>query len=221
MQKIKLTLFVAFFISFSAHAQKQYPIVVMETSMGTMKIQLYDNTFRHSDNFVKLVNEGYYNGNLFHRVIKNFMIQSGDDKSINAAPGVPLGHGGKDYTIPAEFFPEYYHKKGALSAARQGDNVNPKKASSGSQFYIVKGNIYTPEQLTKFETQAGHPPFTEEQFKNYTTIGGTPHLDYNYTVFGEVIEGLEIIDAISVVPTDKRDRPLNDVKIIKAYTVKK
>lgn len=220
MQKIKLSLFIAFFIAFNIKAQTQYPIVVMETSKGTMKIQLYDNTFRHSENFLKLVNEGYYNGNLFHRVIKNFMIQSGDSKSINAEPGVSLGHGGKKHTVKAEFFPEYYHKKGVLAAARQGDNVNPEKESSGSQFYIVKGTTYTTEQLDMFIKRGGHPPFTEEQTEIYTTLGGTPHLDYNYTVFGEVIEGLEIIDSISVVETDKRDRPIEDVKIIKAYTEK-
>lgn len=221
MHRLKLIVIVAFFFTIFVNAQTQYPDVVFETSMGTMKIRLYDNTFRHSENFVKLVNEGYYNGLLFHRVIKNFMIQSGDHKSKNAESGESLGHGGKDYTIPAEFFPEYYHKKGALAAARMGDNVNPDKESSGSQFYLVKGNVYTPEKLQMFVTKAGHPPFTEDQKKVYGTIGGTPHLDYNYTVFGEVYEGLEIIDAISIVQTDQRDRPLEDVKIIKAYTVKK
>ena len=189
--------------------------------MGTIKIMLYDNTFRHSDNFVKLVNEGYYNGQLFHRVIKDFMIQSGDDKSINAPSGVLLGQGGKSYTIPAEFFPEYYHKRGALAAARQGDNINPKKESSGSQFYIVQGQKFTKEQLDMFVKKGLHPPFTDEQIKTYTTIGGTPHLDYNYTVFGEVIEGLDIVEAISKVSTDKNARPLQDVKIIKMYTIKK
>lgn len=220
MQKFKFFLFVAFFVSLYTNAQTQYPTVVLETTKGTIKINLYDNTFRHSDNFIKLVNEGYYNGQLFHRVIKNFMIQTGDNNSINAKPGISLGHGGKDYTIEAEFFPEYYHKKGALAAARQSDNVNPQKASSGSQFYIVKGNVYSPEQLEMFVTRAGHPPFTEEQVQVYSTVGGTPHLDYNYTVFGEVIEGFDIIDAISMVETDQRDRPIDDVKIIKAYTVK-
>ena len=221
MQKIKLFIFGAFLCFQTLSAQTDYPTVVLETSKGTMKIKLYNNTFRHSENFVKLVNEGYYNGQLFHRVIKNFMIQTGDNNSINAKPGTALGHGGKNYTIPAEFFPEFYHKKGALAAARQGDQVNPKKESSGSQFYIVKGQTFTPEQLKMFEQRAGHPPFTEEQVTAYTTIGGTPHLDYAYTVFGEVTEGLDIVDAISIVETDGRDRPVEDVKIIKAYTLEK
>jgi peptidyl-prolyl cis-trans isomerase B (cyclophilin B) len=221
MIMLRSTLLIAIVvISLSSKAQTQYPIVVMETSMGTLKIQLYDNTFRHSDNFVKLVNEGYYNGQLFHRVINNFMIQTGDDKSINAASGIMLGTGGKQYTISAEFFPEYYHKKGAIAAARQSDNVNPEKKSSGSQFYIVKGQIFNSEMFTAMEQKGMHPPFTQEQKVIYSTLGGTPHLDYNYTVFGEVIDGLEIIDLISEVTTDKMNRPLKDVKIIKMYTVK-
>lgn len=220
MHKYILT-FVAFIlISFNLSAQTQYPIVVMETTAGTMKIMLYDDTFRHSDNFVKLVNEDYYNGQLFHRVINNFMIQTGDDKSIGAPAGIPLGHGGKDYTVPAEFFPQYYHKKGVLAAARQGDNTNPEKSSSGSQFYIVQGQVYDLPTLDLFVQQGRHVPFTEEQTNVYTTIGGTPHLDYSYTVFGEVIEGLDVIDKIAFVARDKRDRPLEDIKIIKMYTIK-
>lgn len=206
--------------SLATQAQKQYPDVIFETNMGTLKISLYDNTFRHSENFIKLVNEGYYNGQLFHRVINNFMIQAGDDQSIDADPGIPLGRGGKTYTIPAEIFPEYYHKKGALAAARQPDNINPKRESSGSQFYLVQGTVLTTEQLKLIEQRYNHPPFTEEQIEAYTTIGGTPHLDYTYTVFGMVTEGLDVLDKICAVDTDKRDRPIKDVKIIKAYTVK-
>ena len=214
-------LFLFLSLAFVAHSQIQYPFVVMETSMGKIKIMLYDNTFRHCDNFVKLVNEGFYNGQLFHRVINNFMIQTGDNKSINASPGISLGHGGKDYTIDAEFFPEYFHKKGAIAAARQGDQVNPEKKSSGSQFYIVQGKTIPIETQHVMEQRKMHPPFTEEQKTVYSTLGGTPHLDYAYTVFGEVIDGIEIIDKIANVQTDQRDRPLNDVKIIKMYTTKK
>lgn len=219
MKKSIFTLVVASLFGLFLNAQSSYPVVVIETTKGTIKIKLYENTFRHSENFVKLVNEGYYNGQLFHRVIKNFMIQSGDDKSINAPAGTSLGHGGKSYTIPAEFFPEYYHKKGALAAARQGDNINPKKESSGSQFYIVQGQVFTKEQLDMFVAKGLHPKFTEEQIQIYTTIGGSPHLDYAYTVFGEVTEGLEIVESISMVATDKANRPLEDVKIIKMYTI--
>ena len=192
----------------------------METTAGTIKIMLYDNTFRHSDNFVKLINEGYYDGQLFHRVIKNFMIQTGDDKSIGAESGITLGHGGKNYTITAEFFPEYYHKKGALAAARQVDNTNPKKESSGSQFYIVQGQVYVTLILKQFEQRKMHLPFTEQQVIDYSTLGGTPHLDYAYTVFGEVTEGLDIVEKISINPGDRNNRPLEDIKIIKMYTVK-
>ncbi len=220
MRRIYLVIFTLFF-SIILKGQTQYPYVVMETTKGTLKIMLYDNTFRHSDNFVKLVNEGYYNGQLFHRVINNFMIQTGDDQSINAKPGVSLGHGGKNYEIDAEFFPEYYHKKGAIAAARQGDNVNPQKKSSGSQFYIVQGNKLTEEIFEAMVKKGMHPPFTDEQKIIYSEIGGTPHLDYNYTVFGEVIEGLEVIDKIASVPCDQRDRPVEDIKIIKMYTTKK
>lgn len=193
----------------------------METNYGNIKIQLYDKTVLHSENFVKLVNEEYYNGQLFHRVIKNFMIQSGDNLSKNAKQGVMLGTGGKDYTIPAEFFPEYYHKKGALAAARQADNVNPEKKSSGSQFYIVQGQVFSNDQLNMFVQRGIHPEFTDEQKLIYTTNGGTPHLDYSYTVFGEVIEGLDVVEKISTVNTDGYDRPLEDVIIKKMYTSRK
>lgn len=202
------------------YSQTQYPTVIMETTEGTLKLMLYDDTFRHSDNFVKLVNEGYYDGLLFHRVINNFVIQTGDHLSKDAHPGVSLGHGGKKYTIDAEFFPQYYHKKGALSAARQGDATNPKKESSGSQFYIVHGKPVS-EQIQEVYVEKGmHVPFTDEQKALYATLGGTPHLDYSYTVFGEVTEGIHILDKIAAVATDRRDRPVEDVKIIKMYTVK-
>jgi cyclophilin family peptidyl-prolyl cis-trans isomerase len=220
MKRLSLLLLtICIYIQLSA--QSQYPIIVVETSLGDIKIMLYDNTFRHSDNFVKLVNEGYYNGQLFHRVINNFMIQTGDDNSIDAKPGVMLGTGGKNYTIDAEFFPEYYHKKGAIAAARQGDNTNPLKKSSGSQFYIVQGKPIDEPTLNMLVQRGMHPPFTDEQIKTYSTIGGTPHLDYSYTVFGEVIEGIEVLDKIAAVAKDKNDRPIEDVKILRMYTVKK
>ncbi|QQS52663.1 MAG: peptidylprolyl isomerase [Bacteroidota bacterium] len=219
MKKLQLC-FLASFITLIVSAQPKYPTVIMETTAGTIKLILYEDTPLHSDNFVKLVNEGYYNGQLFHRVIKNFMIQTGDDQSISAAPGKELGTGGKDYTIPAEFRDKYYHKKGALAAARQGDATNPKKASSGSQFYIVQGMVLDSLYLDAYVKKGMHKPFTEIEKADYSSIGGTPHLDTQYTVFGEVIEGLEVIDQIASVATDTRNRPLEDIKIIKMYTLK-
>jgi cyclophilin family peptidyl-prolyl cis-trans isomerase len=219
MQRILYSLILSFLLSFSTFAQNKFPVVVLETTKGIIKIKLYDSTIHHSENFVKLINEGYYNGQLFHRVIKNFMIQSGDDASINAKPSTLLGNGGKEYTLQAEFVASYFHKKGVIAAARESDDVNPSKASSGSQFYIVQGQILTPEQLDFLVKNGKHLPFTEEEIKYYTTIGGTPHLDTNYTVFGEVIEGLSVIEAISIVPTDANDRPLEDIKILKSYTL--
>lgn len=211
-----------FSIVFSyASAQLVYPDIVIETNYGNMTLALYDNTPMHSDNFVKLVKEGYYNEQLFHRVINNFMIQAGDPNSINAKPGVMLGTGGPSYTIPAEFVPEYYHKKGAISAARQGDNVNPNKESSGSQFYIVQGKTYSRAELEQWVKQGAHLPFTEEQIQEYSTLGGTPHLDYSYTVFGELINGLDVLDIIASQQVDQYNRPIADVKIIKMYTQKR
>jgi cyclophilin family peptidyl-prolyl cis-trans isomerase len=189
-------------------------ILLMETSMGKIKFILYEQTPMHADNFIKLANDGTYNGVLFHRVIKNFMIQTGDPDSKNASKGALVGSGGSRYTIPAEFHPDLYHKNGAIAAARQGDRTNPNRESNGSQFYIVQGEIFTDEQLDQMENAGSHIKFTAEQRMVYKSVGGAPHLDYGYTVFGEVIEGFEVIDAIGAVPTDERDRPLNDVKII-------
>ncbi len=201
--------------------QNDYPNVIIETNKGKLVVMLYDFTPLHSENFVKLVKEGYYNDQLFHRVIKNFMIQTGDPDSKGAAPGVMLGRGGPSYTIPAEFVPQYYHKFGALAAARQGDNINPQRASSGSQFYIVQGQTYTEAELDVFVKRGMHVPFTEDQKQIYTTLGGTPHLDYSYTVFGELIEGFDVLKAIASTPVGPNDRPIEDVRIIKVYTVKK
>lgn len=207
-------LFISLFltINITVFTQTSYPDVILETEFGNITIQLYDNTPFHCENFLKLVKEGYYNDQLFHRVIKNFMIQAGDPNSKNASAGERLGSGGPKYTIPAEFRPQYYHKKGALAAARQSDNVNPAKESSGSQFYIVQGKIHTKEELDAYVKKGIHIPFTDKQIETYTTIGGTPHLDYSYTVFGEVISGTEIIDKIASLETDKYDRPIQDIR---------
>lgn len=185
---------------------------LIETEYGNITIMLYDGTPVHRDNFVKLVEDGFYDGLLFHRVIKGFMIQGGDPNSKDAASGAALGSGNPGYTLPAEILPTYFHKKGALCAARTGDRSNPQRRSSGSQFYLVQGQVYTQEQLKAFE-QRLHTTFTEAQREAYTTIGGTPHLDAQYTVFGEVIEGMDVIDKIATLQTDKRDRPVKDVKM--------
>lgn len=192
--------------------EKQYKVKI-STSYGDMVVLLYNETPKHRDNFIKLVKEGYYNDLLFHRVMKDFMIQGGDPESKNAKPGDLLGKGGPGYTVPAEFRTNLIHKKGALAAARQGDNVNPTKASSGSQFYIVQGKKYSAAELAQLEQSYG-TLFTAEQKKVYTEIGGTPFLDYNYTVFGEVISGMDVIDKIAAVQTNQQtNRPLQDVKM--------
>lgn len=185
-------------------------LIKIETSKGTMVIKLYNETPAHRDNMIKLIKEGFYKDQLFHRVIKDFMIQGGDPHSAGAEKGQRLGIGGPGYTVPAEFNETLIHKKGALAAARQGDAANPEKASSGSQFYLVQGRVLKPEELDIL-AQRGVASFTEESTEIYTLLGGTPHLDGSYTVFGEVIEGLEIIDIIASVPCDAYDRPLEDV----------
>jgi len=190
--------------------------VILKTTVGDIIIKLYDETPKHKANFIKLVSQGYYDGVLFHRVIPQFMIQTGDPDSRTAEPGQPLGSGGPGYTIPAEFSPVLFHKKGALAAARQSDQVNPQKESSGSQFYIVQGQVYTNSQLDALVSSNKHLPFSSAERIAYTTIGGTPHLDNAYTVFGEVIEGLDIVDKIATVSADQRNRPIADIKIIKA-----
>lgn len=240
--------------------------VELKTSMGDIVVALYNETPKHRDNFVKLVKEGYYDGVLFHRVIKDFMIQTGDGKSKTATAGQMLGDGDPGYTIPAEFvYPKYFHKRGALAAARTGDQVNPERASSGSQFYIVTGKLYNSSDLdmmqqrlaeqqkqsmwqqmvmkhrdqimqmrnaqdnaglqqlqdkliAELEAEYARHPFrlTDEQREAYTTIGGTPHLDGQYTVFGEVVKGMDVVDAIQNVKTGANDRPVDDVKVISA-----
>lgn len=244
--------------------------VRIKTSMGDIVVRLYDETPKHRDNFVKLAKEGYFDGTLFHRVIRDFMIQGGDPDSKGAPAGKNLGTGGPDYTIPAEFvFPKLYHKRGALSAARTGDEVNPNRESSGSQFYIVWGKTYKPAELKQMERQLamqqeqavfnqlvadnkakimelrrnrdraglqelqddliastkaicaekGLPKFTDEQVDSYTTVGGTPFLDNQYTVFGEVEEGLEIVGKIQEVETGRNDRPKDDVVMLSVEVI--
>lgn len=242
--------------------------VRIKTSEGDILVRLYDETPIHRDNFIKLAKQGYYDGTLFHRVIKDFMIQGGDPDSRNAPAGKMLGSGGPDYTLPAEFvYPQLFHKRGALSAARLGDEVNPAKESSGSQFYIVWGKTFKPAELKQLERQmamqqeqdvfnalakqhhdeimdlrrnrdraglqamqeqllkeaedickANPAGFTEEQVQAYTTVGGTPHLDGQYTVFGEVTDGLDVVEKIQGVKTLRGDRPCDDVQVI-AMTV--
>lgn len=241
-------------------------LVKIETTLGDIEVKLYNETPKHRDNFIKLVKEGTYEGVLFHRVIKGFMIQAGDPESKNAPKGKALGSGDVGYTVPAEFvYPKYFHKKGALAAARQGDNVNPEKESSGCQFYIVTGKVYNDSTLLEMENQirenkvatifntlarkqmkeiyklrqandedglyslqeklfeqaqemAAKEPefhFTPEQVQAYSTIGGAPHLDGDYTVFGEVVKGMDVVDKIQQVKTGRSDRPEEDIKITK------
>lgn len=186
--------------------------VLIETNYGNMEVELYDSTPKHRDNFIKLAEEGYFNDLLFHRVIKGFMIQGGDPESRNAAPGKHLGSGGPGYQVDAEFSSDNIHIKGALAAARMGDGANPQKKSSGSQFYIVQGTAVTPDLLERMEGQKGIR-YSAEQRKMYQSVGGTPFLDMEYTVFGHVVKGLDVIDKIAAVQTAPGDRPVEDVRM--------
>ena len=241
-------------------------LVKLETTMGNITVALYNETPKHRDNFIKLVKEGVYDSTLFHRVIKQFMIQAGDPDSKNASDTAMLGSGDVGYTIPAEFNPKFFHKKGVLAAARQGDDVNPEKASSGCQFYIVTGRKFTEPQLLGMENKINEQReealfdslarqhmkeiykmrkagdnagllelqdtleaqareladkeekfrFTPEQIKAYSTSGGAPHRDGSYTVFGEVTEGMEVVDNIEIAKTNRADRPIENIRILKA-----
>ena len=184
-----------------------YTYALISTDFGDMKVKLYNSTPQHRDNFIKLASEGYYDGTLFHRVISGFMIQGGDPDSRDAAPGVPLGAGGPGYTIPAEI--GALHIKGALAAARTN---NPQKASSGSQFYVVHGKAQDDVMLQNAMNRSRRQ-YSEMQMNLYKELGGTPMLDFEYTVFGEVVEGMDVIDAIAEVATAPGDRPLEDVKM--------
>lgn len=194
-------------------------MVEITTSKGVFVVKLYNETPLHRDNFLKLVNDKYYDSLLFHRVIQGFMVQGGDPDSKHALSGQMLGNGGPDYTIPAEFNSLLIHKKGALAAARTADNVNPKKESSGSQFYIVQGKKFDSTQLNNISLR-NNINYTDQQKEIYQTIGGTPHLDGAYTVFGEVIQGLDVIDTIAAVATNQANRPLEDIRIISMKIVK-
>lgn len=207
-----------------AGCQQKETYVVMETTMGTIELKLYDETPLHRDNFVKLVKENAFDSLLFHRVIQDFMIQGGDPDSKHAAPGVLLGEGDRPYTLPAEFRLEQgiYHRRGVIASAREGDDVNPEQRSSAMQFYIVWGKIFDDEGLDKVQERldqrtGGRVRLTPEMREVYKTVGGTPHLDGQYTVWGEVVDGLDVVDAIQRVPTDANDRPLEDVRILRAY----
>ena len=241
-------------------------LVKLETTMGNITVALYNETPKHRDNFIKLVKEGVYDSTLFPRVIKQFMIQAGDPDSNNASDTAMLGSGDVGYTIPAEFNPKFFHKKGVLAAARQGDDVNPEKASSGCQFYIVTGRKFTEPQLLGMENKINEQReealfdslarqhmkeiykmrkagdnagllelqdtleaqareladkeekfrFTPEQIKAYSTVGGAPHLDGSYTVFGEVTEGMEVVENIEIAKTNRADRPVENIRILKA-----
>ena len=191
----------------------------MHTNYGKIVLKLYNETPQHRDNFVKLVEKGTYNGLLFHRVIQKFMIQGGDPESRGAKPGKLLGEGDLGYTIPAEFNSALFHKRGALAAARQGDDVNPNKESSSVQFYIVQGSVWDEQALNMMEQRFGKK-FSKEQREAYTTLGGAPHLDGDYTVFGEVVEGMEVVDMIASLKCDPNDRPLEDVRIEEIHVIK-
>lgn len=206
---------------------EERPEVLIETTMGNIRVALYNETPLHRDNFLKLIREyHYYDSLLFHRVIPDFMIQTGDPYSKNAPKGAVLGDHSLDYTIPAEIrLPQIYHKRGALAAAREPDMVNPKRESSSSQFYIVYGRKQDERGLQRGRDNlrqlfGDSIQMTDEMREAYTTVGGTPHLDGGYTVFGEVLEGMDVVDRIQRVQRDANDRPLEDVRIIKTTILK-
>ncbi|MCD8044976.1 MAG: peptidylprolyl isomerase [Tannerellaceae bacterium] len=202
-------------------AQEEETLVLIDTDMGKIKVKLFNDTPLHRDNFIKHVEENTYNDLLFHRVIKQFMIQAGDVNSKDAPLDSILGSGDLDYRIPAEIiYPKYYHKRGALCAARSSDDVNPEKESSATQFYIVTGKFYTEHELDKMEREQ-NKKFTPEERQSYMLEGGAPHLDGNYTVFGEVVSGQKVVDKIQLVMTNMNDRPLKNIKIKSMSIVKK
>lgn len=209
MKKRLIMLAACVLLSLAAWAQKTK--VVITTEYGNIVMMLYDKTPLHRDNMIKLIRQKFYDSTLFHRVIPAFMIQGGDPDSRRAAAGKMLGDGDAGYRIPAEFVDAYYHKRGALAMAR--DN-NPDKASSGCQFYIVVGRKFTDAELDNFERRNGRK-YTPEQREEYKTVGGTPHLDGGYTVFGEVIEGMDVVDKIVSEPRNQADRPNKDMRMIK------
>jgi peptidyl-prolyl cis-trans isomerase B (cyclophilin B) len=206
-----LILFICLSATLTYAAKPKMYYVSIKTSKGESIVRLYNETPKHRDNFVKLAKNGFFNGTLFHRVIKDFMIQGGDPDSKNAKPGVMLGNGSLPYTIPAEFNPTLFHKKGALAAAR---DENPAKASSSTQFYLVQGKTFSDEELNRLEQgRLQGRKIPQDQRQVYKTSGGTPHLDQTYTVFGEIVKGIEQVDAIALVQTDLVSRPVEDVKM--------
>ena len=214
-------------VNLGKHKEQKMKI---ETSEGDITLKLYNETPLHRDNFIRLVKSKFYDGVLFHRIIDQFMIQGGDPNSKDAMPGKMLGDGDVGYTIPAEFrTPQLYHKRGLVAAAREGDDENPEKASSGCQFYIVVGKQFTNEQLDEMEVSQikkyGHAndstyKFSEQARTDYTTIGGTPHLDGNYTVFGEILTGMNVVDSIAQARTNRVDRPIEDIRIHKMRLIR-
>jgi peptidyl-prolyl cis-trans isomerase B (cyclophilin B) len=217
MKKIVLA-FLLLTLTMSSFAKKhKNKFVVIETTMGTIKVEVYADVKQHADNFLKLAGEGFFDSILFHRVIPSFMIQAGDPKSKSASKGELLGNGDLGYKVPAEFMDQYHHRQGALAAAR--DN-NPEKASSACQFYIVQGKTYTDSELDGIE-QSLKRKMTEQARKDYKTIGGTPHLDGSYTVFGQLVEGQDVVQKITMAPRNNTDRPLDDIRIISTKIKKK
>ena len=223
---MKKLIYILFLLVIVACGSQKEMKVRMHTTAGIIDLCLYDDTPKHKENFFRLVKEQQFDSLLFHRVIKDFMIQGGDPASKNAPAGTLLGDGDLGYTVEAEFMPEkHFHHRGVLAAAREGDIDNPTKASSASQFYIVWGKVYTKEELEAYKEYYKRRfgkdlILTPEQETAYTTIGGTPHLDGEYTVFGEVVNGLDVIDRIQSVPCDANDRPIEDVRILKVEIIK-
>lgn len=215
MKKLVSMLCLSFLmLAFTGCEEKEKEVVITVEEYGDIVVKLYNDTPLHRDNFLQLVEEGFYDGLLFHRVIDGFMIQGGDPQSKDAAAGQRLGSGSREgvETIPAEFLPNRFHKKGALAAARTGGPSNPEKKSSNCQFYIVDGKVSPKQELEVLEKRSGKP-MPEERKAAYTTVGGTPFLDDEYTVFGEVVSGLEIVDKIAAIEKDRSDRPTKDVKM--------
>ena len=221
-ERMRVMVLAAWLLLFVGNAGAQSRQVLLKTTEGDIRIALSDLTPVHRDNFVKLVNEHFYDSLLFHRVIKNFMIQAGDPTSRHAEPGALLGEGDAGYTLPPEFrTPQLYHRRGVVAMAREGDDVNPDRRSSGCQFYIVWGKTFSSLELEKMQVRVDSmthhaASITPEMFRTYKRVGGSPHLDGQYTVFGEVVEGLDVVDRIQRVFTDDYDRPVDDVRIISA-----
>ncbi|OLY94657.1 peptidylprolyl isomerase [Cnuella takakiae] len=228
---MKQLLFLLLLISHLAPAQQDNKLrkkdrrrdVELVTTSGAIRLRLYDATPQHRDNFLQLVKSRFYDSILFHRVIQGFMVQSGDPNSRRAAAGQRLGTGGPGYTLPAEIKPELFHQKGALAAARNGDDVNPERRSSASQFYIVQGKTWTDSQMDSLERVRVKRKITQEQRAVYRTTGGTPQLDNQYTIFGYVVKGQDVIDRIAATPVNRQlgDRPAQDVRIVQARLVRR